>query len=112
MLTIIIISILLFIFGFIIGYLYKKSLYQKQKPIIPNLPIHQPKYIHFDIPEDLSIEQLKENLRKIQLEISIHPLTVLKYAKFPYSEFERLQKEYKELKLKELSLMEKINKIN
>ncbi len=111
MLTIII-SVLLFIIGFIIGYSYKTTLYQKQK-LIPNIPIYQPKYMHFDIPEDISIEQLKEELRCVRLEISIHPLETIKTAKFSsYKDFEKLQKEYKELKLKELSLIEAINKIN
>jgi hypothetical protein len=63
-----------------------------------------------------SIEQLSEDLRKVQLEISIHPLANLKYAKLNSKEsveiYERLHKEYKELKLKELALVEKINKIN
>ena len=117
MITIIIISVSLFIVGFVIGYLYKTVLEQRQKPIMPYSPIYQqPPYIPFDMSCPESIEQLSEDLKKVQLEISIHPLANLKYAKLNSKEsveiYERLQKEYKELKLKELALVEKINKIN
>ena len=63
-----------------------------------------------------SIEPLSEDLRKVQLEISIHPFANLEYAKLNSKEsveiYERLHKEYKELKLKELALIEEISKIN
>lgn len=117
MITIIIISVSLFIVGFVIGYLYKTVLEQRQKPIMLYAPIYQqPPYIPFDMSCPESIEPLSEDLRKVQLEISIHPLANLKYAKLNSKEsveiYERLHKEYKELKLKELALVEKINKIN
>ena len=117
MITIIIISVSLFIVGFVIGYLYKTVLEQRQKPIMPYAPIYQqPPYIPFDMSCQESIKNLSEDLRKVQLEISIHPLANLKYAKLNSKEsveiYERLQKEYKELKLKELALIEEISKIN
>ena len=117
MITTIIISALVFLIGFIGGYLYKMVLEQRQKPIMLYSPIYQqPPYIPFDMSCPESIEQLSEDLRKVQLEISIHPLANLKYAKLNSKEsveiYERLQKEYKELKLKELALIEEISKIN
>ena len=118
MITTIIISVSLFIVGFVIGYLYKIVLEQRQKPIMPYMPIYQqPPYIPFDMPHtEKSIEQLREDLRRAQLEISIHPFANIQSAKLHSKEavgiYERLQKEYKELKLKELALVEKINKIN
>jgi len=117
MITVIIFDVLIFLIGFIGGYLYKMVLEQRQKPIMLYSPIYQqPPYIPFDMSCPESIEQLSEDLRKVQLEISIHPLANLKYAKLNSKEsveiYERLQKEYKELKLKELALVEKINKIN
>ena len=118
MITVIIFDVLIFLIGFIGGCLYKMVLEQRQKPIMPYAPIYQqqPPYIPFDTPYQESVEQLKEDLRKVQLEISIHPLANLKYAKLNSKEsveiYERLQKEYKELKLKELALIEEISKIN
>ena len=119
MIITIIISALLFIVGFVIGYLYKTVLEQRQKPIMPYAPIYQqqPPYISFDMPyQESYVEQLRADLRKVQLEISIHPLANLKYAKLNSKEsveiYGRLQKEYKELKLKELALIEEISKIN
>jgi hypothetical protein len=117
MITTIIISALVFLIGFIGGYLYKMVLEQRQKPIMPYSPIYQqPPYIPFDMPCQESIEKLSKDLRKVQLEISIHPFANIQSAKLNSKEsveiYERLQKEYKELKLKELALAEKINKIN
>ena len=117
MITVIIFDVLIFLIGFIGGYLYKTVLEQRQKPIMPYAPIYQqPPYIPFDMSCQESIKNLSEDLRKVQLEISIHPLANLKYAKLNSKEsveiYERLHKEYKELKLKELALVEKINKIN
>ena len=118
MITTIIISALVFLIGFIGGYLYKMVLEQRQKPIMPYSPIYQqPSYIPFDMPyQESYVEQLRADLRKVQLEISIHPFANIQSAKLNSKEsveiYERLQKEYKELKLKELSLVEKINKIN
>ena len=117
MITIIIISVSLFIVGFVIGYLYKTVLEQRQKPIMLYAPIYQqPPYIPFDMSCPESIEQLSKDLRKVQLEISIHPFANLEYAKLNSKEsveiYGRLQKEYKELKIKELALIEEIIKIN
>ena len=117
MIITIIISALLFIVGFVIGYLYKTVLEQRQKPIMPYAPIYQqPPYIPFDMPCQESIEKLSKDLRKVQLEISIHPFANIQSAKLNSKEsveiYERLQKEYKELKLKELALIEEISKIN
>ena len=117
MITVIIFDVLIFLIGFIGGYLYKTVLEQRQKPIMPYAPIYQqPPYIPFDMSCQESIKNLSEDLRKVQLEISIHPLANLKYAKLNSKEsveiYERLHKEYKELKLKELALIEEISKIN
>ena len=118
MITIIIISVSLFIVGFVIGYLYKTVLEQRQKPIMHYAPIYQqPPYIPFDMPyQESYVEQLRADLRKVQLEISIHPFANIQSAKLNSKEsveiYERLQKEYKELKLKELALIEEISKIN
>ena len=108
MITIIIISVSLFIVGFVTGFLYKTVFFrQKLEP-----PIYQPPYIPFDMPYQENIEQLKEDLRCVQLEISIHPLHKAEHIKMAYGAYQEMQKEYKELKLKELALVEKINKIN
>ena len=117
MITVLIFDVLIFLIGFIGGYLYKTVLEQRQKPVMPYAPIYQqPPYIPFDMPYQESIEKLSKDLRKVQLEISIHPLANLEYAKLNSKEsveiYEKLHKEYKELKLKELALVEKINKIN
>ncbi len=117
MITTIIISALVFLIGFIGGYLYKMVLEQRQKPIMPYSPIYQqPPYIPFDMSCQESVEKLSEDLRKVRLEIAIHSFANIKSAKLQTEEaisiYERWQKEYKELKLKELSLVEKINKIN
>ena len=118
MITTIIISALVFLIGFIGGYLYKMVLEQRQKPIMPYSPIYQqPSYIPFDMPyQESYVEQLRADLRKVQLEISIHPFANIQSAKLNSKEsveiYGRLQKEYKELKIKELALIEEIIKIN
>ena len=117
MITVLIFDVLIFLIGFIGGYLYKMVLEQRQKPIMSFAPIYQqPPYIPFDMSCPESIEQLSEDLRKVQLEISIHPFANIQSAKLNSKEsveiYERLQKEYKELKLKELALIEEISKIN
>ena len=117
MITVLIFDVLIFLIGFIGGYLYKTVLEQRQKPIMPYAPIYQqPPYIPFDMSCPESIEQLSKDLRKVQLEISIHPFANLEYAKLNSKEsveiYGRLQKEYKELKIKELALIEEIIKIN
>lgn len=119
MITVIIFDVLIFLIGFIGGCLYKMVLEQRQKPAMPYVPIYQqqPPYIPFDMPyQESYVEQLRADLRKVQLEISIHPFANIQSAKLNSKEsveiYERLQKEYKELKLKELALVEKINKIN
>ncbi len=117
MITVLIFDTLIFLIGFIVGFLYKIVLEQRQKPIMPYTPIYQqPSYIPFDMSCPESIEQLSEDLRKVQLEISIHPFANIQSAKLNSKEsveiYERLQKEYKELKLKELALIEEISKIN
>ena len=112
MITIIIVSVLLFISGFVMGFLYKIIFFRPKAEPMPYLPICQPPYIPFDMPYQESIEQLREDLRCVQLEISIHPLHKAEHINMAYGAYQEMHKEYKELKLKELALVEKINKIN
>lgn len=110
--SIIIVSV--FIIGFILGYLFKK-LYFKLKF---KLPIYEPYYeapkqIYIPVPYRNTTDDLEFELKQVRILLSTNLFGLaLENGRIPDYIYKQYSGEYKELKLKELALIEKINKIN
>ena len=118
MLTTIIINVLLFIVGFVIGFLYK-TVRTEAKSVMPPCPppLFQSHYnalkqIYVPNPS-YSTDDLEFELKQVRILLSANLFNLaLQSGIMRDSIYKEYGEEYKELRLKELSLVEKINKIN
>ena len=110
----IIILIIGFSIGFILGYLFK-ILYFKLKF---KLPIYEPYYeapkqIYIPVPYRNTTDDLEFELKQVKTLLSTNLFGLaLENGRIPDYIYKQYSGEYKKLKLKELALIEKINKIN
>ena len=116
MITVIIFDVLIFLIGFIGGYLYKTVFFRPKL----ETPIYQP---YYNAPEQLympdspckthTTDDLEFELKQVRTLLSANLFNLAlqsgRISEYMYKEYGG---DYKELKLKELALIEKINKIN
>ena len=113
MITVLIFDTLIFLIGFIVGYLYKTVFFRPKL----ETPIYQP---HYNAPEQIyipnpsySTDDLEFELKQVRILLSANLFNLaLQSGIMRDSIYKEYGEEYKELRLKELSLVEKINKIN